>query len=640
MKKILKSLIAVVCCLCVTPFAIACGDDDDDSGDDLTFNEFGQIISRPGGKTAKVKFWINGDDNEIKVFRNLVNVFNATTGKELNAEVKMIQRPSDSYGDVLGQSLAQGNAPDVFYVGDSGYKQYAEEGYLLDITDYVEGRGKPGEQGYIAKSELYNTDEMWSNVVTRYRYDVNNYESGTSDGRYYGVPKDLGPTVIFYNETYFTGAGIKILSVAPEDLDDFNSGAKAQDDRGQTKAELGLDGVTVKEKGYFVVGEQKYFNNQVPMSWDETKECATVVQNYMRGTVGKKGAYGYFTEWWFNYGWSVGGNCIQKIPSSAYDCGYFYDFTLMDSTPNYIVKDDVTEGVTVNGKKYNAGEIIAYQDKLDMSFYTNNNQHAVDGKNNYKNKDNYKITDEVKNLYNTGKLNQLPSQREAFAEFVRIGDIKKDGNLVMIDEKQAYGICPLPTDIDGDAGKTSEFEAGRLGMLVDGRWNVTKFRASSQLKGVTWDVAPLPMYKKYDANGDITVHGIEAGHSGSVGLCISANSKIPVAAWKFIEFCGSATGQAEQAKAGFAIPLQKNLANSDVFLQKNQMPKNSKIFLNATAYEQAGDWWFLKDNKWIDAWANKLNGSVRNGDTTFQQFFESTEYSNTFGLLEKYTQNK
>ena len=81
---------------------------------------------------------------------------------------------------------------------------------------------------------------MWDNVVTRYKYDVNTYLSGTESGRYYGVPKDIGPTVIYYNETYFENAGIKILSVGKDKLKAFNDGG--EDDRGNTKSALGING--------------------------------------------------------------------------------------------------------------------------------------------------------------------------------------------------------------------------------------------------------------------------------------------------------------------------------------------------------------------------------------------------------------
>ena len=140
------------------------------------------------------------------------------------------------------------------------------------------------------------------------------------------------------------------------------------------------------------------------------------------------------------------------------------------------------------------------------------------------------------------------------------------------------------------------------------------------------------MYKQYDEEGNITVHGVEAGHSGSVALCISSKTKVANEAWKFIEFCASEEGQSLQAEAGFAIPLQRDLANSPVFLD-GQAPRNAKVFIRAAEYETAGDWWYLKNNKWIDTWANVLNGSVRNGRLTMTEFYNSREYDVTFETL-------
>lgn len=620
MKKSLKAAAAVLACACLVPtMFVGCSKPKNDIGIDYDPDTGELIITKPkGDDVTELTFWINGDDNEIAVFGNLVREFNAIHEKEHGFKVKMVQRPGEGYANNLSIALANKTAPDIFYVGDSGYKSYAELGNLLDITDYVK------------MSQTYKVEDMWDNVVQRYKYDVNTYRSGADapNGRYYGVPKDLGPTVIYYNETYFNGAGVTVISVDKDHLDAFNAGGK--DDRGNTKASLGITG-TVKEKGYFELNGKKFFNNQVPMSWDECNTLAQLVQDYMRtDAVGKKQGYGYFTEWWFNYGWSVGGNCIQEIPSNKYDCGYYYDFTLMDNTKNYIVADDVEGTVTVNKKQYKAGEIIAYQDKLDMSIYSG--KKAADGASMYKNASNYKITKEVTDLAAEGKLNVLPSQREAFTEFVRVGSDKS----VEVDTgMMGYGICPRPTDIGNDAAKSKEFQAGNLGMLVDGRWNVTEFRKN--ISKFDWDVAPLPMYKEYDADGNITVHGVEAGHSGSVALCIPSNCKVPNAAWLFIEYVGGVDGQTKQAEAGFAIPLQKNIANSEVFLQSDKKPRNSKIFIRATEYEIAGDWWFLQDNKWIDEWANELNGSVRNGKTTLTQFFNGNTYAKTFGLLDKYT---
>ncbi len=624
MKNVFTKVLLVILCVVMVLSLVACNNG---PNEDIELDDDGNIIFKPDQGVTKVTFWANCDGVEKQVFDNIVKQFNAQYKGQI--EVKMVPKSGSNYETLLTTSLAGSNPPDVFYVGDSGYKAYAEEGYLLDISEFI------------SKSSIYKLDTMWSNVTERYKYDTVTGLTNTDSGSYYGVPKDLGPTVIYYNETYFKGAGIKIISVDEDGLAAFNAGGK--DDRGQTKADVGISSsVEVKEKGFFCIDGQWYFNNQIPMSWDETNTCAAMVQEYMRkskdeGGAGKSNGYGYFTEWWFNYGWSVGGDCIQAIPTDNEEYrGYYYDFTLMDNTPNYIVADDYEGTIKIGSNSYKAGEIVEYTDKVDLSAYgdTPNVTQLV------ANKGNYSITSEVLGLVNQGVLNVLPSQREAFTEFVRIA--AKTSTLVdEVDGEKlyGYGITPYPSDIGGDSGKTNHFVSGQLGMLVDGRWNVTNFR--NKMDGLfEWDVAPLPMYKEYDEDGNVTVHGVEAGHSGSVALCISSKSKVAAAAWKFIEFCGSEAGQTLQANEGFAIPLQKDLANSEVFLQSTQNPRNSKIFLDATEYETAGDWWYLRDNQWIDDWANVLNGSVRNGTVTMTQFYNSEEYNNTYNLLIKYAKRQ
>lgn len=608
MKNITRLLALILClAMCLSAFIGCTGGDDNKV--DVELDDEGNI--RPGSELARVEFWINGDEYELEVFQDLVDRFNNKYEGSIKVELK--QKPSDGYETAV-QTALMGSKLDVFYVGDAGYKSYAEQGLLYDITDLV------------ANSSTYDLSKMWSNVVTRYKYDVNTKLSGTESGRYYGVPKDIGPTVIYYNETEFEKAGITIISVDADELDAYNNGAK--DDRGNTKADVGLDGVTVKEYGYFVVNGSKYFNNQIPMSWDETVEVANILQNSMSNPH----AYGYFTEWWFNYGWSVGGDCIEFIPSSdsSYNGGW-YDFTLSDDTPNYIVADDVSS-VTVNGNTYKAGEIISYQDKLGLNMTSSAGEDYSKS-----------ITSEVLGLVDEGKLNELPSQREAFTEFVRLA-AKTSTVVDTVDGEQlyGYGITPTPSSIGSDAGKTQAFAQGEIGMLVDGRWNVTYFRDEDSGVDFVWDVCPLPMYREYDVSGfgaerEVTVHGIEAGHSGSVGLCINNNSTVKNAAWKFIEFIGSEEGQSAQAAKGFAIPLQVELANSEVFLQSDQMPRNSEIFIDAAEIQGAGDWWYLTDNAWIDDWAGVLNGDVRNGKMSMTEFFASKQFDDTYGKLLAYT---
>lgn len=571
-------------------------------GGDVDLDSAGNIRPGPGGETT-ITFWGYGDENELDVFQTLVKQFN-----EINKgviKVKYETQGSDGYGEKAKLALRQSKASvDILYVGDSDFKSYAGLGYLEPLDNYLK-----------TSSEV-KIEEMWETSVNRFKYDVKTTTQDGPDAHYWGIPKDIGPTVIYYNETYFEDSGVTTISVAAEDLAAFNGGAK--DSRGKTKAEYGIEG-EVKEKGYFELGGKKYFNNQVPMSWDECVTLSQLVQKEVRSKYSKNNVYGYFTEWWFNYGWSVGGDCIEyvKTDDAAYNGGY-WDFTLMDSTKNYIVADNVTDGFTVNGNKYNAGEIIDWADKLVDT-------KAAAGSRT--------IRPEVLEAKENGILNELPSQRDAFVEFVRIGQKTTDK---VEDDLYGYGICPAPTSLGGDAGKTAAFAKGELAMLVDGRWNVVGFREQMDGK-YKWDVAPLPQYKTYDQNGNIAVHGVQAGHSGSVALCINAKSTKKNAAWKFAEYIGGKTGQAAQAKSGFAIPSQKDLANSEVFLQSDSNPKNSIVFVRAAEYETPGDWWYLRDKKWIDDWAGVLNGDVRNGKKTLSQFETDSKYIKTWDLLKEYT---
>lgn len=591
-------------------FVASCGKE---PNDDVEIGTGGEIVIRPGQKETIVTFWMYGDQVELDVYKQLVQEFNATY--EGAIEIDLVVKQADGYTDALNLTLNGRTAPDIFYVSETGFKNMAELGYLYDISEYVQN------------STDYDITKIWDSAVSRFQYDVTSKTNTGPNKKFYAVPKDIGPTVVFYNETMFKQAGVKVISVAAEDLAAFNSGSA--DDRGSTKAQYGIAG-DVKEKGYFVDSNgQKWFNNQVEMSWEETVALSKVVQNY-HDPNGSKQIYGYYTEWWFNYGWSVGGDCIQFIESDAqgYTGGY-WDFTLMDDSKNYIVADNA-QAFTVNGTTYQPGEIISYTDKLVNPAPAQMGVMDTSVK---------QVKPEIIAACQNGQLNELPSQREAFTEFVRLA-AKKSTLVDVVDGQSLYGheITPYPSSIGGDAGKTAAFSTGKVAMLVDGRWNVTNFRDTMNGK-YEWDVAPLPIYKQYDAEGNITVHGVNAGHSGSVGVAIWSKTEVANAAWKFIEYIGGEHGQSVQSKTGFAIPLQKHLALDDeIFLQSSQNPRNSKIFIDAAEYEKAGDWWYLKDNEWIDDWAGVLNGDVRNGKKTLSDFYNSKEYSSTYGKLLKYTE--
>ena len=603
MSKFIKFLSIVLVCLTLSTCLFACNGDD--GGSDIVIDDKGNVRPSADGKETVVKFWGWGESGEKEVFERIVNEFNKKY--EGSIKVKYTQRPSSSYGESLRTALLGSSGPDVVYVQDNYFKSYVTSGLLKDITEQVN------------KSEWLKDYEttMFPNTMQRYKYNPVTTTSNADDP-IYAVPKDLAPTALYYNKDMMTNAGIEIISKSEAEVKAALAEGKKIWPSGD---EEGLD---IKIKAYYTDSQMggKVFNNQIPMSW---QECVELSNDLMAANSGK---YGFYSEWWFNYGWSVGGDCIEYIETddAAYNGGY-YKFTLQDASKNYIVKDDCTEGVTVDGKTYNAGEILSYAHKQMLN-------------------------DEQK-----AKCNVLPSMREAFTEFVRLSQNK--GTTVdtvkmsdLTDEYSSiadfyganangqlkgYQISPNPTTIAAD-GKNGYFTSGKVGLLVTTMSAVKQIRTNMK---DDWDVAPMLVYKEYNDDGtEVLVHGVQAAHSGSVGIALNAKTKKENAAFLFASYIASEFGQSIQADEGFAIPLQKSVANSDVYLKPDQKPANIKVFIDACYYETPGDWWYLRDKKWIDDWASLLNGDVRNGKITLSDFYASQKFTKTQGILNEYTKKK
>lgn len=577
-----------------------------DDRNDIVFDETGKIVVT--GDAVEVNFCGWGDQQEIEVFTKIVAAFN----KKYEGQIKVnyTQMPSSDYAGQIINRLIGKDGPDVFYAQDKVIKQYASLGFCEDLSSYA------------ANSTLdtkIDESDLFSNILNRYRYNITTTTSN-SDDPLWAVPKDLAPTAIFYNKTHFQNAGITIISKTEEEMIAEGGSVKAffQDTTGK----------------YSLLHNGWVFNNKIPMNWEECIQVSKYLQKAkVQNTEGGKQGYGFFTEWWFNYGWSVGGNCVEYVETTHADYnGGRYKFTLNDSTKNYIVRED-SEAVVVNGNTYQPGETISYEDKLASNDVFGNATPE--------------IRQEVLDLVDAGKLDELPSQREAFTEFVRLS--QKTGNVVdnvagMTDfygadangngDLYGYGVTPDPSTVGSD-GKTGYFTSGRVSMIVNTFSSIKQVRENMKDE---WDVAPVLQYKEYSTDGKrVLVRGKQAAHSGSVGICVNAKSPVKQAAYCFAEFIASAEGQRIQAEEGFAIPIQKSVALEYFAANPTLKPTNVHVFVDACEYETAGDWWLLRDAKWIDPWANLLNGDVRNGKITLSEFYQAEVFTSTQGRLDSFT---
>lgn len=111
----------------------------------------------------------------------------------------------------------------------------------------------------------------------------------------------------------------------------------------------------------------------------------------------------------------------------------------------------------------------------------------------------------------------------------------------------------------------SRFLNGTLAMYFNSRRGVPTYRT---IQGFKWDVAPLPRR----AQAASILH--------SDGYCMAAGVKDKEAAWRFIEFANSKTGQELIARTGRTVPSLRAVAESPAFLEPSQPPARSRVFLD------------------------------------------------------------
>lgn len=508
-----------------------------------------------------------------------------------NSDIGIVVRATFADYNSILTSFARGNSPDIVYVDDEYFKRYADGGFITPLDDLIEE--------YWADSELIDVSEIWDPALSRYRYEVSNNTSDADDPLYC-IPKDMDPTVLYYNEGAFEELGIIVISVDEEDLDDWNRGDIA-DANGKKKSDYeALNGVTVPSRGYWrsdgnwvsgttwqqpASGATLVFNNRIPMSWDEVEDLSMLCTSSYNTS--SPTTYGYYTEWWFNYGWSVGGDCIGDTTGDG-----DYVFTLNDDASNY----KVLKETTVNGTPYAPGTqetpvFLSYEDK----YYLAEN------------------ADEASKLVADGAIEEFPSTLDAFTRFCALSRDKTSS------DPTGLAVSPKPSVVPTASDALGRFNTdGYLAMFVGYSSSV-----ASMSNDVDWNIAPLPVYKTYTSGySDAVVQiGARAGHSKSTGLAIAADSEKKEMAMQVLAYLAGTPGQTALAKQHYYLPNTEDVARTDYLTDTS---KNYEQLLVETRYENPGDWWYMLDREWIANWSEPLNqnpNSVRNSGMTLSEYF-------------------
>ncbi len=582
---------------------------------------------RKGGSASEVQFWVRGNAAQLNMYTKMVNEFNDSYGKAHGVKVNISAKPNDAYANNVQIMVSTDAGPDIFLIEDNEFKTWLTAGYFGPVQEYLD-----------AVTDIDISDVM-PTTINRLRYDVQTNTSDADDPLY-GLPLDTQPTALYYNETVFEQVGIKIISVDEADLDAFNAGTKA-DRNGKKNSDYGLSGVEVPAKGYYRSENPYYdggeswvkptsdevlvFNNRIAMNWDEIEDLAMLFspeynKNPNNAAVTEYGTtYGYFTEWWFNYGWSVGGDCLEDLTGNG-----DWNFSLLDPNKNYIVKEGKTYTGEYTGKVYQGGETLDFKDKLEIPKDAVITPDSVGGYTYNGNVVGNRATVVAAAQGADAVLNELPSTREAFNRYLRLGTEKGLSAEYAIDGVGGLGVSPNP-NLFSQRTSTEYFCAGDIAILAQTSVMMDFVSEQMKLEKTTFNIAPLVRYKQYADPSDpqcdeVVVHGVEAGHSNTLSIVMSSKSSKKDKAAMFMKWAASREGQAIRAEYGF-FPNQADLIDSVKF-SSNVAPSNVRAFSEALEFQTPGDWWYMPDHLWVEQWCTLLNSDVRNGKMTYTDWID------------------
>ncbi len=144
------------------------------------------LAATPASAQVKIRFqtWHWGETPWVNALNEFVKTYNqANPGVEV---VRDDSRYADKESVFITQSQAKA-AADIAHFSYRPVRQFAERGYLMDLTPFIE---KEGDQKYLAQ------------------WDPSALEICKYKGKIYCLPDDMNPMVLMYNKELFKEAGL------------------------------------------------------------------------------------------------------------------------------------------------------------------------------------------------------------------------------------------------------------------------------------------------------------------------------------------------------------------------------------------------------------------------------------------------
>lgn len=182
-------------------------------------------------QTGTIRLWLNGEDTPQELVDYAKAEFEkANPGSKLEFE----RQQWTGIVEKLTTALSSNDSPDVVELGNTQAQAFEAAGALLDITDQKQDLGG---------------DDLVQSLV----------ESGSYDGKFYGVPYYGGARIVVYRKDLFKKSALEIPTSTQEFVD---AGIKLKQDNAD-EADF---------SGIYYPG--KYWYAALPFIWDEGGDIA------------------------------------------------------------------------------------------------------------------------------------------------------------------------------------------------------------------------------------------------------------------------------------------------------------------------------------------------------------------------------
>ncbi|MBU5441179.1 ABC transporter substrate-binding protein [Paenibacillus sp. MSJ-34] len=202
MKKVYKSLSSMLLMLAVVALVAAgCGGKDAGSGNGSAPDT--NAGSGGGGGTTQILFWSPFSGSDGPFMKKIVDQYNASQDQY---KVNFVIQPNGEYYKQLDVALSSSKErPDLMIMHVDTVPTYVNKGQLQPLDD-------------IAASAGINKEDYVEAPV----------EYATIDGKWYEIPLDIHPLVMYYNKDLFEQAGIQN---PPTNREEFESAVEKLTDK-------------------------------------------------------------------------------------------------------------------------------------------------------------------------------------------------------------------------------------------------------------------------------------------------------------------------------------------------------------------------------------------------------------------------